>query len=216
MIMEVLNIKDLSKSFSGVKVLSKLNLSVIEGDMIAIIGGSGKGKTTLLNIIGLIADKDEGDIKIFDYINPSINSKEAMLLRRNNIGYLFQNFALVEEETVFWNLDLALEYKKINKKQRIKLIEDQLKKFNLMGLKNKKVYQLSGGEQQRIAIIRLILQDSKLILADEPTASLDKVNEEIIMKSLKDLNNEGKTIIVVTHNDNILQYFNRIISLEDI
>lgn len=214
--MEVLNIKDLSKSFSGVKVLSKLNLSVIEGDMIAIIGGSGKGKTTLLNIIGLIADKDEGDIKIFDYINPSINSKEAMLLRRNNIGYLFQNFALVEEETVFWNLDLALEYKKINKKQRIKLIEDQLKKFNLMGLKNKKVYQLSGGEQQRIAIIRLILQDSKLILADEPTASLDKVNEEIIMKSLKDLNNEGKTIIVVTHNDNILQYFNRIISLEDI
>ncbi len=214
--MEILNIKNLSKSFSGVKILSKLNLSVRNGDMVAIIGGSGKGKTTLLNIIGLIANKDEGDIKIFDYVNPSINSKEAMLLRRNDIGYLFQNFALVEEETVCWNLNLALEYKNIGKKQRIKLIEDQLKKFDLMGLKNKEVYRLSGGEQQRIAIIRLILQDSKLILADEPTASLDKINEEIIMKSLRNLNDKGKTIIVVTHNENILKYFNRIINLEDI
>ena len=214
--MEILNIKNLSKSFSGVKILSKLNLSVRDGDMVAIIGCSGKGKTTLLNIIGLIANKDEGDIKIFDYVNPSINSKEAMLLRRNDIGYLFQNFALVEEETVCWNLNLALEYKNISKKRRIKLIEDQLKKFDLMGLENKKVYQLSGGEQQRIAIIRLILQDSKLILADEPTASLDKINEEIIMKSLKDLNDKGKTIIVVTHNDNILKYFNRIINLEEV
>lgn len=216
MIMEILNIKNLSKSFNGVSVLSEVNLSVIDGDMIAIMGESGKGKTTLLNIIGLIADKDEGDIKIFDYINPGINSREAMLLRRNNIGYLFQNFALVDEETVFWNLYLALEYKKINKKQKVKLIEEQLERFNLICLKDKKVYQLSGGEQQRVAIIRVILQDSKLILADEPTASLDKVNEHVIMNSLKELNNQGKTIIVVTHNDNILQYFNRIVRLDDI
>lgn len=214
--MEVLKIDNLAKSYGKNIVFSGVNLTVNKGDMLAITGESGKGKTTLLNIIGLITKKDSGNIVIYNKVNPHINSNESMLLRRKNIGYLFQNFGLVDDETVFWNLNLALEYKKISKKERIKKIDDLLKRFDLSYLKTKKIYQLSGGEQQRIAILRLILQDSDLILADEPTASLDCENEKIVMQYLKELNTSGKTIIVVTHNMDILNYFTRVIDISDL
>lgn len=214
--MEVLKIDNLAKSYGKNIVFSGVNLTVNKGDMLAITGESGKGKTTLLNIMGLITKKDSGNIVIYNKVNPHINSNESMLLRRKNIGYLFQNFGLVDDETVFWNLNLALEYKKISKKERIKKIDDLLKRFDLSYLKTKKIYQLSGGEQQRIAILRLILQDSDLILADEPTASLDCENEKIVMEYLKELNTSGKTIIVVTHNMDILNYFTRVIDISDL
>ncbi|MHA6484976.1 ATP-binding cassette domain-containing protein [Paenibacillus sp. strain BS8-2] len=214
--MKIIELMNIGKSFEGSIILSNINLTITKGEMVAITGESGSGKTTLLNIMGLITDKDEGDLHIFDTHNPKINSRESMMLRRNKIGYLFQNYGLVDEETVFWNLCLALEYKGMNKKLKIKRIDDYLERFSLSALKTKKVFQLSGGEQQRIAIIKLLLQDSELILADEPTASLDHENEKYILDNLKEINKRGKTVVVVTHNINILSYFSRVIRFDQL
>lgn len=211
--MAVIELKDIEKNYGKEKILTNINLMIEKGEMVAIVGESGSGKTTLLNLIGLITKKDKGEIQLFDKKNIAIHSKEAMLLRRHKIGYLFQNYGLVEDESVMWNLQLALEYKKISKKNEKMKINELLKDFGLTHLSNKMVYQLSGGEQQRIAIIRLLLQDSELILADEPTASLDDENEKNILESLQLLNKQGKTIVVVTHNKEILNYFTRVINL---
>lgn len=214
--MEIIKLVNVSKAYEKEEVLSNVNLTVENGEMIAITGESGKGKTTLLNIIGLITKKDKGDLLLFDTKNPSIHSKEAMMFRREKIGYLFQNYGLVDDETVKWNLNLALEYKKLSKKEKIEKIDVLLNEFKLSHLKEKMVYQLSGGEQQRIALIRLILQESDLILADEPTASLDAENEKVILQYLEQLNKKGKTIVVVTHNQDILPYFSRVIRLHEL
>ncbi|MEN1937649.1 putative bacteriocin export ABC transporter [Paenibacillus sp. 102] len=214
--MEIIKLVNVSKTYEKEEVLSNVNLTVENGEMIAITGESGKGKTTLLNIIGLITKKDKGDLLLFGIKNPPIHSKEAMMFRREKIGYLFQNYGLVDDETVKWNLNLALEYKKLSKKEKIEKIDALLNEFRLSHLKEKMVYQLSGGEQQRIAIIRLILQESDVILADEPTASLDAENEKVILGYLKQLNEKGKTIVVVTHNQDILPYFSRVIRLHEL
>ncbi len=214
--MSIIKLAGVSKKYDGNEIFSDIHLSIELGEMVAIIGESGKGKTTLLNIMGLITKKDEGDLTICGVKNPTIHSKSSMLLRREKIGYLFQNYGLVDDETVLWNLMLALEYKKDNKKTKKEKVNRLLQEFDLIYLKDKMVYQLSGGEQQRIAIVRLILQESELIFADEPTASLDADNEKKIMEYLKRLNAEGKTIVVVTHNKNILHYFHRIINLKDL
>jgi putative ABC transport system ATP-binding protein len=214
--MSVIELKNIKKTFDQREVLSNVNLTINAGDMVAIVGPSGKGKTTLLNIIGLNTKMDEGELTLFEYKNPPIHSKIATLLRREKIGYLFQNYGLVDDETVLWNLSLALTYKKMNRKSKLEKINSKLTEFGMLELRDKKVYQLSGGEQQRVAIIRLILQESSLILADEPTASLDSDNEFRILNHLKELNKQGKTIVVVTHNRNILHYFSRVINLDEI
>lgn len=214
--MSIIELVGVSKKYEGQEIFSDINLSIESGEMVAITGESGMGKTTLLNIMGLITKKNEGELTICGIKNPNIHSKSSMLLRRNKIGYLFQNYGLVDDETVIWNLMLALGYKSIGKKVKKERIDHLLKEFDLTHIKDKMVYQLSGGEQQRIAIIRLILQESELIFADEPTASLDADNERKIMKYLKQLNAEGKTIVVVTHNKDILKYFNRVINLNDL
>lgn len=214
--MSIVELSGVSKEYDGQEIFSNIHLTIESGEMVAITGESGKGKTTLLNIMGLITKKDKGELSIFGVKNPDIHSKTSMLLRREKIGYLFQNYGLVDDETVFWNLMLAVEYKRIEKKKKKEKVERLLQEFDLIYLKEKMVYQLSGGEQQRVAIVRLILQESELIFADEPTASLDAANEKNIMEYLKQLNIEGKTIVVVTHNKNILHYFTRVINLNDL
>lgn len=214
--MYVVELKNIKKTFDKKEILTNFNLTINEGDMVAIVGPSGKGKTTLLNIMGLITKMDEGELCLFKYKNPPIHGKIATLLRRDKIGYLFQNYGLVDDETVLWNLSLALTYKKMKRKSKVEKIDSKLSEFGILDLRDKKVYQLSGGEQQRVAIIRLILQESSLILADEPTASLDSDNEIKILNHLKELNEQGKTIVVVTHNRNILHFFSKVINLGDI
>lgn len=213
--MPLIELKNVKKEYGKGQVLfNDLSLSIDQGEFVGLIGKSGAGKTTLLNIIGLITDISAGSIAIGNYKKLSMKSKNAMLLRRHTIGYLFQNYGLVEDESVLWNLKLALEYKKMSKGDKIKRINKYLKQFGLGDMLNKKIYQLSGGEQQRVAIIKLILQGSKIILADEPTSGLDKDNETIVMSLLKNLNEAGITIIMVTHNLNLCDYFSRIIDVE--
>lgn len=213
--MALITLKNIKKEYGKNQVLfENLSLEIDKGEFVGLVGKSGAGKTTLLNIIGLITDISEGTITIDAYQNLSINNKNAMILRRHTIGYLFQNYGLIEDESVLWNLKLALEYKKIKKEEKRKIINKYLKQFDLTDMINKKVYQLSGGEQQRIAIIKLILQGSKIILADEPTSGLDKENELIVMNLLKELNEQGITIIMVTHNMSLCDSFSRIINVE--
>ncbi|HFP9143822.1 TPA: ATP-binding cassette domain-containing protein, partial [Enterococcus faecium] len=199
--MSLITLKNIKKVYGKNQILfENLSLEIEKGEFVGLVGKSGAGKTTLLNIIGLITDISEGIITIDGQQKLSVNSRNAMLLRRYTIGYLFQNYGLIEDESVLWNLKLALEYKKMKKEDKLKVINEYLKQFNLSDMLNKKIYQLSGGEQQRIAIIKLILQGSQIILADEPTSGLDKENEQVVMKLLKELNEKGITIIMVTHN----------------
>ncbi|WP_353739353.1 ATP-binding cassette domain-containing protein [Thomasclavelia cocleata] len=161
------------------------------------MGVSGSGKSTLLNIIGLLDKADSGDVILFGEKNIKPFSRKAEKMLREKIGYLFQNFALVENETVEYNLKLALDNIKADKKEKIKEV---LKEVQLEGYENKKIYKCSGGEQQRVAIARLLLKQCDLILADEPTGSLDESNREIIIKLLKRMQDSGKTIVVVSHD----------------
>ncbi|MBU7595852.1 ATP-binding cassette domain-containing protein [Metabacillus halosaccharovorans] len=211
--MEIVRLENICQDFNENRVINNINFSINDGEMIAIMGKSGKGKTTLLNIMGLISKPSQGNLYLFNKKNVEINSKEAMMLRRHKIGYLFQNYGLVEDETVKWNLNIALEYKKLSKNQREQKIIEALKILHLEKLIEKPVYKLSGGEQQRVAMLKLYLQESQLILADEPTGSLDEGNRDVIIQMLKDLNKEGKTIVIVTHDNYIAQTCSRVINI---
>lgn len=210
---EILLLKGISKKYDNNEVLSGVNLSVMSGDMIAIVGESGRGKTTLLNILGLIINPSDGEYLINGKQIKNVDSREAMMIRRNYIGYLFQNYGLVEDETVEWNIKLAFSYKKMKNKEKNDKVLFYLQKFGLENSLKKKVYQLSGGEQQRVALIRLMIKDTPIILADEPTGSLDKNNRDLIMEELIKFNKTGKTIIIVTHDNEVANMCKRKIDL---
>lgn len=187
----------LTKCYNNEAVVSDFSLKIEKGDFIAITGESGKGKTTILNMLGLLEKADSGDIIIEGNKNP--RRKETMLLQRYQFGYLFQNYALIENESVTNNLKIALYYQKgVNKQE---LMEEAVQFVNLNpGVLKKQIYQLSGGEQQRVAIARLYLKQSDYIFADEPTGNLDLKNRDIVFELLKKLNEEGKAVTYVTHD----------------
>lgn len=209
----VVKVRNLRKSFNDREVLKDISFDINAGEMVAVIGKSGRGKSTLLNIIGLIMEKESGEVWHFGKKDIKSQSHARMLMRRNKIGYLFQNYGLVEEETVFWNLKLALEYKKMSKKEKRSKIEEVLKYVGLEKMVRYPVYKLSGGEQQRIAMARIILQGSDLILADEPTGSLDAENRDLIVSLLWKLKEQGKTIMIVTHDSYVAASCERTIEL---
>lgn len=205
----MIELKNINKQFHDKKIFKNFNLKIETGDFIAIVGESGSGKTTLLNIIGLLEKKDSGDIIIDDQVNP--NAKQTLLLQRNHFGYLFQNYALIENETVEKNLKIALKYQsQINKKEQI---SQALKDVDLSNYEKKKIFELSGGEQQRIAMARIILKKCDYIFADEPTGNLDKKNRDQVFDILKRMNNEGKTILFVTHDLELAEKAKRIIKI---
>ena len=172
----------------------------------------GSGKSTILNIIGLLDKATSGDVILFGQKNIRPFSMKAEQMLKNKIGYLFQNFALIENETVVNNLKLALENVRGNKKEKI---SEALKEVGLEGYENKKIFKCSGGEQQRVAIARLLLKPCELILADEPTGSLDIKNREIVVKLLKNMQELGKTIIVVSHDPFFEEIADNVIDLND-
>lgn len=192
--MKVIQIKNLCKNFNEHVLFKNFNLIINDGDFLCISGDSGTGKTTLLNMIGQLEPYQEGEI-LFEG-KPIETKKDKLDLFRKKLGFIFQNFVLVESKTVEENLKL------IRKEDRTNVsIDSALKMVGLDDKKNSKVYTLSGGEQQRVAMARLYLKECKYILADEPTGSLDRKNAEKIFEILKQLNDIGKTIIIVTHDE---------------
>ncbi|OOM81809.1 lipoprotein-releasing system ATP-binding protein LolD [Clostridium puniceum] len=195
----MLELLDINKSYGKKSILKNFSMKVSKNEFITITGKSGSGKTTLLNIIGLLENPDNGTVKIIEKTNPT--KKEIQLLRRNNLGYIFQNYALLENETVKSNLLLAAKY---NKNFKTEMLLDALDKVELNNnILNEKVYQLSGGEQQRIAIARILLKPCDIILADEPTGNLDEYNKKQIVSILCKMKNLNKTIVCVTHDSYI-------------
>ena len=207
-------IESLSKSYGKHGVLFDLDLSIGKGEVVAITGPSGCGKTTLLNIIGLLETRDKGNVSLSGKKYLGIESKQAMLLRRSEINYVFQSFALIDSRTVRDNLMLALYYTKLEKREKEDAIERALEKFSLSDKLDSVVNELSGGEKQRVAICRAMLKPGGLILADEPTGSLDARMAKTVMDSLVGAAREaGKTLIVVTHDRSMAAKCDRILTM---
>lgn len=205
--MKVLEIKNLNKSFGNHQILKDVSLEVEDNEFYIITGESGCGKSTLLNIIGMLDRYDSGQIKIFNQELPKPFSRKAEKLLKEKVGYLFQNFALIDNETVSYNLEIIMEGKKKDKQEKIK---DVLKKVGLERYEGKRIYECSGGQQQRIALSRLLLKPCTLILADEPTGSLDAKTKQQIIDLLLNLQKEGKTIVMVSHDQELFQYASHI------
>ncbi|MFB5198578.1 ATP-binding cassette domain-containing protein [Neobacillus sp. KR4-4] len=205
----MINLNGIKKTFGEKTILSNFSVKIQDKEFVSIVGKSGSGKTTALNIMGLLEEPDEGDIEILGHLNP--NEKIKLNLRRQHLGFIFQNFVLIDNETVEQNLLLSSVYKEtFSKKQLPEALE-------LVGLDhsylNKKIFQLSGGEQQRIAIARIILKPCNIIFADEPTGNLDDYNKNIILSLFYKLKDMGKTIVCVTHDKNIAKGSDRIIEI---
>lgn len=211
----ICELRGVSKSYRGRRIISDMDLVVKEGEMVAVAGKSGSGKSTLLNILGLLESADRGAFLLFGKESPRIGSQKATQLLRSRLGYLFQNYALIENETVDYNLRIAQAFTKGTKKKEHELRGATLARVGLPNSGQRKVYELSGGEQQRVAIARLLLKPCDLVLADEPTGSLDTVNRDVVLKMLHELNDDGKTIIVVTHDERVAETCDRVIQLPD-
>ncbi|WP_099320330.1 ABC transporter ATP-binding protein [Anaerococcus sp. Marseille-P3625] len=213
--MKHLQIKNISKSFGKKKIIDNFSLDLEKNEILAIVGKSGSGKSTLLNMIGLLEEYDSGEILLKEKPLPNINSKEATLIRRNEINYVFQTNALVSSKSVKDNLLIAMEYVKKSKEEKDKDIKKILEKLEILDLLDQKINTISGGEAQRVAIARCVLKPGDLILADEPTGSLDpKMSDEVfkLLLSLRDL--YDKTIIIVSHDMKLANNCDRIIDID--
>lgn len=208
----MLEFKGITKRYGDKLVLNNISFKIDKGDCVSIVGKSGKGKTTILNILGLLEKYDSGTYLLDGCDVSKLNKTEETKIFREKIGYLFQNFALIDDESVLFNLDLSI-LDKSNKKKNIERINEALSLVGLSDRLNSKVYQLSGGEQQRVAIARLFLKDCSIILADEPTGSLDSENRDLILNLLAKLQNENKTIIIVTHDTYVANWCSKIFRL---
>lgn len=209
-----LQVDALNKSFGSNTVLHNISFEIESGESVALVGPSGCGKSTLLNIIGLLETLDSGTINLEGRTYPSINSKKATFMRRTEINYLFQSFALINDWKVSKNLLLALQYTKLSKQEQERLIRTALENYGIGEKFDAVVNELSGGEKQRVAIARAMIKPGNLILADEPTGSLDKAMATIVIDSLLDsVYANHKTLLMVTHDMGIAQRCDRIIEL---
>lgn len=196
-------------------LLKDLNLSVEEGEFISIMGPSGSGKTTLLNVIGMLDDFNEGEYSFLDNPVHTLKEKYRANLYKEYIGFVFQAYHLIDQLTVYENIETPLLYKKIKSSERKAMVADMLDRFNIVGKKDLFPAQLSGGQQQLVGIARALVSSPKLILADEPTGNLNSKQGEEIMKIFKQLNEDGVTIVQVTHSEKNATYGSRIIHLLD-
>lgn len=197
------------------KALNEVTLHVEQGEFVAIMGPSGCGKSTLLNILGTLDSPTSGSYFFEGKQVEKMNENQLTALRKNNLGFIFQSFNLIDELTVYENVELPLVYMGIKAAQRKEKVNKVLEKVNLLHRANHYPQQLSGGQQQRVAIARAVVTDCKLLLADEPTGNLDSVNGVEVMELLSELNRQGTTIIIVTHSQRDATYAHRIIRLLD-
>ena len=211
--MAIIECKGLVKKYGARSVLNQLDFTVEPGEMVAVMGKSGCGKTTLLNILGLVDGYDAGNYQIMGHQNVKVRSKEAMALSKNRINCIFQKNHLMDKETVFNNLKTVLHSSDMPQDKQDEAIAKMLKDLNLEGLENVKVECLSSQERQRVAIARALLKPGDLIIADEPTVMLDEQDESIVMNLLKKLNQMGKTIVIGTHKKELASNATRIVYL---
>jgi putative ABC transport system ATP-binding protein len=195
--------------------LNRLNLEVREGEFVAIMGPSGCGKSNLLNIMGLLDSPTDGSYRFLGEETAGYSERDRARMRKGNIGFIFQSFNLIDELTVFENADLPLQYLGLKASESRAKVEKALDKIGMSSRKNHFPQQLSGGQQQRAAIARAVVTEPKLILADEPTGNLDSGHGKEVMELLKELNEQGTTIIMVTHSPIDAEYSDRIIHLKD-
>ncbi len=195
--------------------LNGVNFNIATGEFVAVMGPSGCGKSTLLNIIGMIDNPSSGEYNFDNQEISKHSERQRADLRKVNLGFIFQSFNLIDELTVFENVELPLIYNKIKASERKKMVETVLERMNMMHRRNHFPQQLSGGQQQRVAVSRAIVHRPKLILADEPTGNLDSENGKEVMQLLSQLNEEGTTIIMVTHSQRDAEYAHRIVRLLD-
>ncbi len=196
-------------------LLKDINLTVAEGEFISVMGPSGSGKSTLLNVIGMLDNFDEGEYSFLNEPVHTLKEKNRANLYKQYIGFVFQSYHLLDDLTVKENLEMPLLYKKVGSSERKSLVADTLDRFNIVGKKDLFPSQLSGGQQQLVGIARALISSPKLILADEPTGNLNSKQGEEIMELFKQLNNEGVTIIQVTHSEKNATYGSRTINLLD-
>ena len=215
----MIKIKDLEKIYRTEEVetiaLNKLSMEVKEGEFVAVMGPSGCGKSTLLNILGLLDDSDNGSFVFNGVEVGKFNERKRAEMRKHNIGFVFQSFNLIDELTVYENVELPLIYTGVKTADRKAQVEAVLDKMKIMHRRNHYPQQLSGGQQQRVAVARAVVNNPKLILADEPTGNLDSANGNEVMELLTDLNEQGTTIIMVTHSEHDARFSHRIIRMLD-
>ncbi len=196
-------------------VLRRINVDVGQGEFVTIMGPSGAGKTTLLSILGMLDGVWDGEFFFYDHPVHDMKPKHRNELNKQYIGFVFQSFHLLDSLTVYENLEIPLSYRNVRRKERQSLVADILDRFQIVGKKDLYPSQLSGGQQQLVAVARAVIGDPKLILADEPTGNLHSSQGEEVMSLLKGLNEQGTTIIQVTHNEKYAGYGDRIINLLD-
>jgi len=196
-------------------VLRRINLEIREGDFVTVMGPSGAGKSTLMGVIGMLDGAWKGEYRLLEHEVHKLDNRKRVELHKKYIGFVFQQYHLLDDLTVAENLDLPLSYRDMKKSEREGMVADVLDRFQIVGKKSLYPSQLSGGQQQLVAVARAVIGRPKLILADEPTGSLHSSQGKMIMDMLKKLNEEGTTIIQVTHNDAWAAYGNRIIQLAD-
>lgn len=215
----MIEIKDMKKVFITDEmestVLSNLNLKINKGEFVSVMGPSGCGKSTLLNIIGLLDNSTDGSYKLDGVEVSNLSENKRTEFRKGLIGFVFQSFNLIDELTVYENIELPLIYMKVKKKKRKEMVEHIMKRFSILNRKNHFPQQLSGGQQQRVAVARAVVTKPKLILADEPTGNLDSKRGRVVMSHLTQLHKEGATVVMVTHSPKFAEYADRKIRLFD-
>ena len=195
--------------------LNKVSIEIQQGEFVAVMGPSGCGKSTMLNILGLLDTPTNGDFYFFGENVSTYSEKQRAKLRKQNIGFVFQNFNLIDQLTVFENVELPLIYLKLSARERRERVEAALDQMQISHRKKHYPNQLSGGQQQRVAVARAVVAKPKFILADEPTGNLDSTHGDEVMSLLEELNNNGTTIIMVTHSQRDADYARRVIMLFD-
>lgn len=204
-----------STSKDVTRALDCIDLKICDGEIVAIMGASGSGKTTLLNILGTMDRVTDGKYFNNNTEISKLRTKDLNEYRKSNISFVFQNFELLNDFTVFENVEMPLKARRIPKDDRKRIVSDALIKLDIIDLKDKYPQEISGGQKQRVAIARAYVCDTSIILADEPTGSLDKENGEMVMQLLKEINREGKTVVVVTHSQEVAEQCQRIITIRD-
>ena len=215
----MIKIEKLHKSYpigkSSLHVLKGIDLHIKEGEFVSIMGSSGSGKSTLLNIVGLLDGHDEGNYYLNGELIRDLNEKKAAILRNKFLGFVFQSFNLISYKTALENVALPLYYKGMARKERLKVALDYLDKVGLKDWANHLPNELSGGQKQRVALARSLVTKPKVVLADEPTGALDSKTSDSVMDLLKDINDEGMTVFVITHEEEVAAQTKRIVRLKD-